>query len=682
MSSRLRHIIWLLILVPPLIMPSKPTIVRAQKGIYPIITPENAARLVQVDTRPATMPQSTVWQIGWGFEERTVLIHDTSGVWVLDASGEAETRFLEVPSWGVSAFSSSTLLLAVADLEGSVARWLIMPVSPDVSTVAEPLDVPDSDGHNGLVRTMAFSPDGLQLATGGMDGTVRLGDAFGGPGQQVLEAEVTSLAFSPDGALLAGGLFSNAVSIWDTATGELLLMLGDGEDTVSVLSVAFHPDGQMVAAGANDGTVTVSNVATGETVHIFEQAAIVTTVAFSPDGQVLAAGYDDGTIQLWATASGENLVTLEGHIAGVTSLGFSPAGTILYSGGLDGWVLFWGVPEAETVVPTPSIQTNVAVQASVIDSGATPITAEGAAQVGQVVELSYDYSVDDISFYPDGSVLASAIADPKQGVVWLWDTVGGAVLGNIPGEQYETSTCADFSPDGAWLAIGSSRSVRLWDMMTMQSRALGDAAELGVVVALVFSPDGSVLAGADMGGTVRLWNVATSQQAALLHTFELGWAHSLAFNLDGSLLAAGSIEGLYVWDMTTGQPVITPTEEVNPGAGGVAFSPDSTRLVAGKGVGIDIWDVATWEKVMTLEGHEAVIESIAFSPDGSVIASGSQDHTVRLWDAATGELLVVLDNHTDRVNAVIFSPGGAVLATSSRDGTVRLWMVGIGPNAP
>ncbi|KAM0146699.1 hypothetical protein ACHAPG_010991 [Botrytis cinerea] len=111
----------------------------------------------------------------------------------------------------------------------------------------------------------------------------------------------------------------------------------------------------------------------------------------------------------------------------------------------------------------------------------------------------------------------------------------------------------------------------------------------------------------------------------------------------------------------------------------VAFSPDGKVVASGShDETVRLWDVATGESLQTLEGHSESVRSVAFSPDGKVVASGSNDKTIRLWDVATGESLQTLEGHSESVRSVAFSPDGKVVASGSNDKTVRLWDVATG----
>jgi hypothetical protein len=154
------------------------------------------------------------------------------------------------------------------------------------------------------------------------------------------------------------------------------------------------------------------------------------------------------------------------------------------------------------------------------------------------------------------------------------------------------------------------------------------------VLAVVFSPEGHLLASASTDQSVRLWNSATGHPVGQPLTGHTHWVRAVAFSPDGHLLASAS--------------------------------DDKT---------VRLWDPATGHRVgQPLIGHTGWVMAVAFSPDGHLLASASADQTVRLWDPATGHRVGrPLIGHTDRVRAVAFSPDGHLLASASDDKTVRVW---------
>ncbi|MFF1341500.1 trypsin-like peptidase domain-containing protein [Streptomyces sp. NPDC058290] len=275
-----------------------------------------------------------------------------------------------------------------------------------------------------------------------------------------------------------------------------------------------------------------------------------------------------------------------------------------------------------------------------------------------------------VTFSPDGRFLATGSSD---NTVRLWDVATGTTRTKLAGHTAPVLSVA-FSPDGRTLATGSSdNTVRLWDAATGTTRATL-AGHTVPVLSVAFSPDARTVATGSGDNTVRLWDAATGKLYATLagHTDEV---LSVAFSPDGRTLATGSSDNtVRLWDVDTGTTRATLAGHTAPVLS-VAFSPDGRTLATGSSDNtVRLWGVDTGT-THTLVGDTGLAKSVAFSPDGRTLATGSGDNTVRLWDVATGTTRTKLAGHADEVLSMAFSPDGRTLATGSRDKTVRLWDV-------
>jgi WD40 repeat protein len=215
----------------------------------------------------------------------------------------------------------------------------------------------------------------------------------------------------------------------------------------------------------------------------------------------------------------------------------------------------------------------------------------------------------------------------------------------------------------------------------------------GSVTSVAFSPDGQTLVVGTFawGNNISLWDVQTGRPIALGMEGHSNEVFTVAFSPDGRFAASGCFDGTIIfWDPATGQPLSEPLTDIAPPEGtsmrsndvwSIAFSPDGRLLASGRGGGdILLWDVETQQPDgEPLAGHSDTVMSLAFSPDGRILASSGGDRLIRLWDVESRQLIgQPLTGHTEAVFSVSFSPDGRLLASGSWDGTIRFWDVQTG----
>jgi WD40 repeat protein len=274
----------------------------------------------------------------------------------------------------------------------------------------------------------------------------------------------------------------------------------------------------------------------------------------------------------------------------------------------------------------------------------------------------------------DGSRIASGSRDRTMRA---WDGRTFEALGLCEHEDEVNSVA--FSPDGSLIASGSDdRTVWIWNVLTLEkvTRLTGHE---DIVTAVVFFPDGTRIASASFDCTARMWDSRNYEPLPGIQCS--GPVYAIAISSDSTRLAlsehtSGSNGILRVFDTVT----LAEQAQVNISPGpftpwSIAFSPSGDRIASGTASGaIRVWDASSLSNLWTISGHHGRVTSIAFSSHGSQVVSGSADGTVRIRPVASSEEQIApIPGHDARVNQVVFSSDGSRVVSGSEDSTVRIW---------
>jgi RNA polymerase sigma factor (sigma-70 family) len=514
-----------------------------------------------------------LWEVATGREIRRWPIQ---GGWQLALSPDGKTvaGMTHVPSgyaftlWDVATGAKIRDLPLVGDQDGSKT----VAFSPDGKTLASGGDrvlrlwdvatgkqLHKFGGDQGQIHKVVFSGDSKQLAVGSTDGTIRLWDVATAQEARRWKGNdswVIGLDFSPDGKTLLSAGIGEYVRLWDVATGKELRKIR-GAHQGRIWAVAFAPDGKTFAAGSEGCSVQVWVAATGKTLSLKDcPQSWPTFVAFLPKQEqvLLVTGY--GSVELWDPATMKPLKRFEGEDRYYTTAALSPDGRALALGEWPGLRL-----------------------------------ADVATGKDLQRFKGHPRQTRSVAFAPGGKVLASVASQDRD--VRLWDLATGKEMRHIHTRHQNQPSCVTYSPDGRTLASGGEydHTICLWDPAT--------------------------------GRLLREWPVPPQGKEG--HSRGISW---LVFSPDGRTLASAGADGtLRLWDPATGKLRRRMT-----GGGHLAFTPDGRTLIsADDDRSVRLWETATGLERGRFVGHLGWLMSLAVTADGTRLATSSLDTTVLLW---------------------------------------------------
>jgi WD40 repeat protein len=421
-------------------------------------------------------------------------------------------------------------------------------------------------------------------------------------------------------------------------------------------------------------------------------------MSFSDNGSLLATGSGNGTVMFWDANSGENITpTISAQVNGVTAMDLSEDGSILYTGNPAGFTALWDVASGNQIGPFLSGHSGLVSKVLISPDGLIAASAgeNGSLLIRPVADIptgpaagtpirpltgtqSVDTSILSLAFAPDSLQL---LTGDNKGTIALWDSITQEFLQqvNIPGVGSVRAMA--YSPDGDKIAVGGGNGhVLLLDSQTLIEILRFPQLHETAIDLLAFVDAGQHLFTIDESGRMNQWDIEEGK-ATIKERLQVEFVPQIIdLNSAASIIAVGNADGqIQIINTDTGEHVLKPMRHATPFIGNVAaveFSPDGKMMAtAGVDSSIVLWDADSRQSTgQPLLGHGAAVVSLAFTPDGKKLASGScaEFHTagscnrgeVIMWDLETRQIDRVYTGTVGFSQAIAFSPDGSTLVVN------------------
>ncbi len=592
--------------------------------------------------------------------KRIIIYTGSRTIKVMDIqSGECVMQIDDHDAYGALTCSSNGKWIATASMKG-----IVKVLDVQTSECIAQMDRGKHEWKSNDISQLKFSPNGeLLAATAGNPQLFSNDDQLLNPdtegtqtyvwnpetGKPIIKFAGQDFVFSSDSRLLAaacrdetlknGERDDHWVSVWDVTSREQIALFTEHDDWVD--DIAISPCGQFIAS--DDGVLRVWEIATGSQKNVYPDFGDPYSLFYTKEGRLFALMLNSSVdvIEAWDVEHREKLFEMSvgmGALCLVTAYTQQLSKTPNTKQDDGGIPMYSIAPDPGFPAPGPEVHW--------LNDGMLVSDSTGGITIWDVDKkciretLFTDDQINVITLLPSGKLLVNYInrKDRNVYVVSMPDQLIAKFP--LPEKPAELVWCNEIAPTGKYLAWGSNEgTVIVWNLEQPEQPILLKG-HTDIIYTVAFSLDGKRLVSGAKDGTARVWDVESSKEIARLPIDELCTPMGFVYSPCGNLIAGSLKNEIRFWCAKQFTKVRSIPQPVVYGqADPLAFSPcgqylagGTSRQGHGENLAIWIWDVNTCEQIHAFQGHNSCLESLAFSPDGTMLASGCFNSTILVWD--------------------------------------------------
>jgi WD40 repeat protein len=613
-------------------------------------------------------------------------------------------------------------------------------------------------GHSDSVYAVAVTPDGKYVISGSDDSTLKVWNWQAGQEVRTLAGHsdcVLAVAITPDGKYVISASMDKIIKVWNWQTGEEVRTLTSHNHWVFALAVT--PDGKYLISGSTDKTIKVWNIETGEILYTLKgHWREVRAVAVTPDGKKVISGSIDNTLKVWNLKTGRLLFTLRGHSHWITSVAVTPDGKKVISGSRDNTLKVWNLDKK--IGFFTYIRNLIAKRQIFKLAGDNHWSIRYFILICNLITRRQLFTLTNhqdiiwaVTVTPNSKQIISGSWDKT---IRVWNLETGNELFTLTGHDQSLMDVV-VTPDGKQVISASSdKTIKVWNLENAESNFTStegynvNTAHIKSIKKIAITPDGKLAISCGEDG-LKFWNLQTREK---LYSYNRHYLNNLAVTFNRKLVISSwgqlevynfekrenfNIQGINIfeyysaiavtpngkqaisncmhrtivfWNLKKQNkflqkhyllihiiifmiifPLILIKNLINlgrqNGVNSIAVTPDGKWVISGSSdKKIKVWSLYKWEgffkllqnlipakQMFTLTGHGDRVNALAVTPDSNRLISGSNDKTIKVWSLETAKELFTLIGHTDWVNDVAVTPNGKCVISASSDHTLKVW---------